>query len=203
MTAGLGNAACRLPAVQMGSRTGRRRRQIVEGPWTAWTLNFVAVGVVRPRPAPPIRTAIREFAVASPSPARWVGAGLWVWSCVYGAALEEAILCCIVLLQSLHFEAGSCLSTAGLQGCCNDHSSKRMVAAIALCAAPQAPTCTDGVLNGVETGQDCGGPTEIEGACPRCKPGQGCSSPSDCEDGLCNDVDFICQVSSIFYWMGC
>jgi hypothetical protein len=43
-------------------------------------------------------------------------------------------------------------------------------------------SCTDGILNGTETGVDCGGPT-----CPPCPAGQGCSTMSDCGPGL------ICQ----------
>ncbi len=46
----------------------------------------------------------------------------------------------------------------------------------------QAPTCSDGVENGLETGTDCGGPF-----CPACPPGQGCGQPSDC-------TSFVCKV---------
>ncbi|WP_437931582.1 DNRLRE domain-containing protein [Sorangium sp. So ce291] len=42
------------------------------------------------------------------------------------------------------------------------------------------PTCTDGVKNGAETGNDCGG-----GTCPQCVVGGGCSTNSDCATGNC------------------
>ena len=45
-----------------------------------------------------------------------------------------------------------------------------------------APTCADGILNGEETDEDCGGPT-----CPACAQGDRCELPSDCEDGVCED----------------
>jgi len=43
-----------------------------------------------------------------------------------------------------------------------------------------APTCTDGVKNGNETGVDCGGPL-----CAACPNGQGCATSSDCESSFC------------------
>jgi hypothetical protein len=43
-----------------------------------------------------------------------------------------------------------------------------------------APTCTDGVKNGDETGTDCGGAT-----CPKCAICTGCAGPNDCESGCC------------------
>jgi hypothetical protein len=42
-----------------------------------------------------------------------------------------------------------------------------------------APTCSDGIKNGNETGVDCGG------SCPRCSNGQGCASRNDCASALC------------------
>lgn len=44
----------------------------------------------------------------------------------------------------------------------------------------RAPTCTDGVSNGSETGVDCGGPS-----CTACAAGQPCSSAADCATGSC------------------
>jgi hypothetical protein len=44
----------------------------------------------------------------------------------------------------------------------------------------QAPSNTDGVKNGDETGVDCGGAGN-----PRCADGQGCVAPSDCTSDSC------------------
>ena len=49
----------------------------------------------------------------------------------------------------------------------------------------QAPSCSDGLTNGDETGRDCGGDT-----CDPCEVGEGCDDGDDCEtmscaDGLC------------------
>lgn len=44
-------------------------------------------------------------------------------------------------------------------------------------------TCVDGVMNGDETGIDCGGP------CPGCTDGLGCRVPADCESRRCERVD--------------
>jgi hypothetical protein len=53
------------------------------------------------------------------------------------------------------------------------------------CYNAECVTCEDKVLNGAETGVDCGGP-----ACPPCYLGEACSLPSDCYTGLC--VDGVC-----------
>ena len=53
----------------------------------------------------------------------------------------------------------------------------------------QAPSCTDGVKNGVETGQDCGG-----GTCPSCALGLGCMVASDCAGGICT-INVCSQVN--------
>lgn len=47
--------------------------------------------------------------------------------------------------------------------------------------SPPAATCSDGSLNGAETGVDCGG-----GTCPACAPGQACAHGSDCLSGECS-----------------
>jgi hypothetical protein len=47
-----------------------------------------------------------------------------------------------------------------------------------MCAAP---TCNDGVMNGSETGVDCGGST-----CPKCGDGQPCLVGSDCLSDVCS-----------------
>jgi hypothetical protein len=47
-------------------------------------------------------------------------------------------------------------------------------------------TCHDSVLNGRETGIDCGGPQ-----CHKCEDNQGCSSGIDCRSGLC--INNVCK----------
>jgi len=44
----------------------------------------------------------------------------------------------------------------------------------------RAPSCTDGVKNGSETGVNCGG------SCPRCANGQRCLKRDDCASALCS-----------------
>jgi hypothetical protein len=56
----------------------------------------------------------------------------------------------------------------------------------------QAPTCTDGLKNGGETGIDCGN-TAVTG-CPACGAGQGCAVGSDCQSLSCNGT--VCLVAS-------
>ena len=57
---------------------------------------------------------------------------------------------------------------------------------VCLASVCQAPSCTDGVHNGAETGLDCGG-----GSCPGCATGGGCFLSSDCATGGCSGG--ICQ----------
>lgn len=44
------------------------------------------------------------------------------------------------------------------------------------------PTCFDNVLNGAETGRDCGG------GCDPCPPGSPCLGRRDCDSGVCTDL---------------
>jgi hypothetical protein len=53
----------------------------------------------------------------------------------------------------------------------------------------QAPTCSDGVKNGMETDVDCGG-----GTCPVCPAGKSCSAGRDCQSMVCNGG--MCQMPS-------
>jgi hypothetical protein len=50
------------------------------------------------------------------------------------------------------------------------------------CVMPEAPSCTDGVKNGVETDVDCGG------GCTPCADGKLCSSFSDCASVVCSQA---------------
>lgn len=52
-----------------------------------------------------------------------------------------------------------------------------------------APDCGDGVMNGAETGVDCGGP-----ACAPCADLEGCLAHADCRSGVCRDG--VCSPSS-------
>jgi hypothetical protein len=49
-----------------------------------------------------------------------------------------------------------------------------------------APSCSDGVKNGTETGGDCGG-----SGCPPRPANQGCAEPDDCDSNVC--IGRICQ----------
>ncbi|MEO7329136.1 MAG: hypothetical protein ABI193_11185 [Minicystis sp.] len=49
-----------------------------------------------------------------------------------------------------------------------------------VCVAADDPTCNDCVLDGLETGIDCGGD-----ACAPCGPGQSCLHDGDCTSGVC------------------
>ena len=49
-----------------------------------------------------------------------------------------------------------------------------------VCAAPPTSTCTDGLMNGNETGVDCGG---ID--CSKCSNGLTCKTNTDCMSGKC------------------
>jgi hypothetical protein len=52
------------------------------------------------------------------------------------------------------------------------------------------PSCTDGVLDGLETDVDCGG-----GTCPPCAVGKMCLLDSDCASGACDATTFTCVAS--------
>jgi hypothetical protein len=55
-----------------------------------------------------------------------------------------------------------------------------------------APTCSDGVRNGTETGLDCGG-----GTCPACPTGQGCQQgPRDCMSQICDPTTQTCAMAA-------
>ena len=52
------------------------------------------------------------------------------------------------------------------------------------------PTCSDNMMNGNETGIDCGGPD-----CPSCGTGQGCLTMNDCQSHVCNS-SMVCAAPS-------
>jgi hypothetical protein len=49
----------------------------------------------------------------------------------------------------------------------------------------QVPTCSDGQMNGGETGVDCGGPCAALAVPQTCPPGDLCNTASDCTSGYC------------------
>ncbi len=53
----------------------------------------------------------------------------------------------------------------------------------------KAPSDDDGILNGDETGKDCGGPTSAK----KCPPGEGCASDADCDKTRCNTTTKVCN----------
>src|SRR5690242_702035 len=52
------------------------------------------------------------------------------------------------------------------------------------------PTCSDNMMNGNETGVDCGGPD-----CSACGTGQGCLTQNDCQSHVCNS-SMVCAAPS-------
>jgi Carboxypeptidase regulatory-like domain/Collagen triple helix repeat (20 copies)/Stigma-specific protein, Stig1 len=58
------------------------------------------------------------------------------------------------------------------------------------CVTPvmPAPTCLDGIKNGLETDVDCGG-----GTCSACSTGKGCLVNNDCQSNVCNAGTHTCQ----------
>ena len=59
--------------------------------------------------------------------------------------------------------------------------------------AEAKPTCTDGELNGLETGIDCGFDSST---CSLCSAGFGCLTSSNCDEGLvCAGDEFVCVLA--------
>jgi outer membrane protein OmpA-like peptidoglycan-associated protein len=56
----------------------------------------------------------------------------------------------------------------------------------------KTPTCTDGILNGLETDKDCGGLCAT-----KCEVNQGCLSGNDCDSGLCSGLTLTCLAGCI------
>ncbi len=62
-----------------------------------------------------------------------------------------------------------------------------------------SPTCSDGVLNGDETGQDCGGPCATlppPGGPKKCPAGTHCHIDADCSSGVCNSNTLLCSTAT-------
>ncbi len=86
---------------------------------------------------------------------------------------------------------GQCAGCADGKACVGNPDCASGVCQSSVCAAP---TCTDGVKNGDETGTDCGGTT-----CPGCGSGMGCLSQSDCAAGVCLEGSCDCGDASGVY----
>ncbi|MEZ4336448.1 MAG: fibrinogen-like YCDxxxxGGGW domain-containing protein [Sandaracinaceae bacterium] len=52
-------------------------------------------------------------------------------------------------------------------------------------------SCSDGVMNGSETGTDCGG-----GSCPGCPDGGPCGADIDCDSGRCDTATGTCEMAT-------
>jgi hypothetical protein len=64
---------------------------------------------------------------------------------------------------------------------------------VQVCAAP---SCADGVRNGVETDVDCGGGNSGGATCDRCAVGQTCQVAGDCQSGICPASTLHCAAPS-------
>ncbi|MBM4320779.1 MAG: hypothetical protein FJ125_12715, partial [Deltaproteobacteria bacterium] len=84
---------------------------------------------------------------------------------------------------------GICGRCASSRACQNGQGARDCQSGVCTNAVCQVPSCADGVMNGSETGPDCGG-----GGCARCADGLGCrngSGPVDCVSKVC--AGGICQ----------
>lgn len=72
---------------------------------------------------------------------------------------------------------GSCLPCADGKACTFATQCASGVCQGGMCAVP---ACPDGVINGKETGFDCGGPD-----CSACDTDNPCAVPNDCKSGVC------------------
>ncbi|GBG24727.1 Hypothetical Protein FCC1311_009452 [Hondaea fermentalgiana] len=59
--------------------------------------------------------------------------------------------------------------------------------------AEEIHLCTNGIMDGNETGIDCGGSVAVGGCQARCAVGRGCTSDSDCISGKCNSTSLVCR----------
>ncbi len=85
--------------------------------------------------------------------------------------------------------AKGCTETA-LSGPCDDGNACTLgdTCSGGQCKSGPPPSCSDGVLNGGETGKDCGGKGSCAlPACPVCGAGLGCKDNTDCASLLCSN----------------
>ncbi|MEZ4338106.1 MAG: fibrinogen-like YCDxxxxGGGW domain-containing protein [Sandaracinaceae bacterium] len=81
---------------------------------------------------------------------------------------------------------GTCAACADGGGCTRNRDCASRVCDVASMTCVAA-SCTDGVLNGSETGTDCGGPD-----CAACPDGDPCATGSDCASGVCDGTTLTC-----------
>src|SRR4051794_36678560 len=84
-----------------------------------------------------------------------------------------------VVLSSFVSLASLALLPLALQGGCTEPAPN-------LPGPPPTPTCTDGIKNGDETAQDCGG------SCKACDVGLSCKADGDCRSQRCESS--VCSV---------
>jgi hypothetical protein len=84
---------------------------------------------------------------------------------------------------------GGCQTCKDGLGCATAADCSSQVCDVGNTKKCQAPSCSDGVRNGMEVGVDCGGP------CPACGFGSGCVADSDCATGYC--VGFKCDAKTL------
>ena len=72
--------------------------------------------------------------------------------------------------------------------CVGDEQCSTGVCREGLCVPAE---CDDGVVNGGESGVDCGG----ESSCELCEVGFGCTRGADCDSGVCGDAD-VCLAAA-------
>jgi hypothetical protein len=77
-----------------------------------------------------------------------------------------------------------CNASGGCVQCNSGPQCTSLICSNNVCAAP---SCTDLVKNGAETGTDCGG-----GMCPGCGPGGACMGNGDCTGGACHPSTLVC-----------
>jgi hypothetical protein len=109
------------------------------------------------------------------------GAGMGACAQIIGADPVEGLL--LSSGDSGTSGTGASASSAGGQG--SEASTSSGVGGGSSSASSSGgggagPTCTDGIKNGDETGQDCGG-----SVCPKCANCTACAGPGDCESGCC------------------
>lgn len=111
--------------------------------------------------------------------------------CISGACLDPTCSDGILDGDEAGVDCGGAISSCS--GCPDGHvCAGNIDCASHICGANstcQAPACDDGVQNGSETDQDCGG-----GGCQLCAIGLHCLAGADCVSGVC--INSICEAAT-------